>query len=129
MIDHNKIMKIIARELGYNFVDLNDNPHGAIVKGAPIAIINSRGETIDWGWNFDEALKHIPQWLTNDSDAITLLKYVADYQITRIGHTWECVINNGTPVEVRSLSGMTTLAFAICDAWLNMKEVNEVWDV
>lgn len=127
MIDHDKIMKIIAREMGYRFVDLNDNPQGAIVKGAPIAIINGRGVTIDWGWNFEDALKHIPQWLTNDADAIDLLKYVTDYQITRIGQAWECVINNGSENEARSLSGMTTLAYAICDAWLNMKEVNEEW--
>lgn len=129
MIDFNKVMRLVAKQKGYKFVDLNDNPHGAIVKGQPIAVLNSAGETIGYGWNFDDALKALPQWLEDDGAAMSLLKYHEDWVIERTGTTnYVCTFNKGPTNEYKS-GHMTTLPFAVVDAFLNLFEVNESWDV
>lgn len=127
MIDYNRIMRLVAKQKGYKFIDLNDNPHGAIVKGQPIAVMNAAGETIGYGWDFDDALKVLPQWLEDEGAAMSLLKFHTWWTIERNGTTdFVCKFHSEThPVES---AHMTTLSFAVVDAFLNVFEINESWD-
>jgi hypothetical protein len=110
--------ELVARNLGWRAVDLNDNVHGSRVRGPNWTLISPNGERTGWGWNELQAWEHteLPAYSTNLSAAITLVEDDGDFVLDRSAiDEWHVCVHQVY------FAIAPTPALAICRAWIAWK--------
>lgn len=111
----------IAEELGWRIVDLNDNPHGARVKGAHIVLYDPSGNEIERVFKEDTLfswMSKFPDWTTSVDVALTLVGNYNGFVLELQDGAWRAAFMwHGVNVFA------TSATEALCRAWLEYRRI------